>query len=250
MSENKQAKTETSRSYLQKALMALVGLLILFALGCLVCNRYRNQLAEQAREQRDEALGISSEEVSSEDKKKHHVDSGDKPRLISIAKAGVNQARIQEVGLLAPSADGSQQMDVPKNIHDVGWYNCQINPIVENRCDNYVAPASDNTVNATVMDGHSCGGAATGCVFDKVGQLTAGDEIVVEIGNGSTVTYVIDLVEIVDLADVDMTKVMKPYQKDTPGLNLITCDGTWTSRDSRGVTTMNKRIVVYSSLKQ
>ena len=78
----------------------------------------------------------------------------------------------------------------------------------------------------------------------------AGDEIKVTMGDDAVVTYVVDEVEVVDLDDLDMKKAMSAYQLGKPGLNFITCDGSWSATDSRGVVTMNRRVVVYSSLSE
>lgn len=211
-------------------------------------KRYRSEQEARAKHERAVQLGLSDEPVTPEDKASYTVDANDKPRSLTIAKAGVDKARIQEVGLLSPASDGSQQMDAPKNIHDVGWYNCQLNPVAAKRCANYSSPAGSNDQVAAVIDGHSCGG--DGCVFDKLSSLAKGDIIEVELGSGQMAKYLVDATETVDLDKLDMTKAMAPYQVGYPGLNLITCDGQWTSRDSRGNRTMSKRVVVYSTLQE
>ena len=210
---------------------------------------YEEWQNKQAETERNEQLGLSHDEVTDEEKANHAVDGADKPKLLSIPAAGVQNARVQEIGLLSPSSNGSQQMDAPQNVHDVGWYNCQINPIESKRCANYVSPAGTNNLSkAAVMDGHSCSG--DGCVFDGLVNLKSGDEINVTMGDDSVVTYVVDYVQVVDLADLDMEQAMTVYQPGKAGLNLITCDGSWSSQDSRGVRTMDRRVVVYSTIKE
>lgn len=210
---------------------------------------YEQWQDKQAESERTSQMGLVDDEVTEEDRANHTVDGADKPKLLTIKTAGIDRARVQEIGLLQPSSSGSQQMDAPQNLHDVGWYNCQINPVESNRCSNYVSPAGvNNTSDAAVMDGHSCSG--NGCVFDGLADLSAGDEIEVTMGDDSVVTYVVDYVQTVDLEDLDMKQAMAAYQPGKPGLNLITCDGSWTSRDSRGVRTMNRRVVVYSTMKE
>lgn len=210
---------------------------------------YEQWQNSQAESERNEQLGLSHEEVTDEDKANHTVDGADKPKLLSIPAAGIQDARVQEIGLLSPSSSGSQQMDAPQNVHDVGWYNCQINPVESKRCANYISPLGDNNnQTAAVMDGHSCSG--NGCVFDGLVDLQPGDEIIVTLGDDSQVTYLVDYVQVVDLDDLDMDQAMTAYQPGKPGLNLITCDGSWSSRDSRGVRTMDRRVVVYSTKKE
>ena len=107
---------------------------------------YEEWQNKQAETERNEQLGLSHDEVTDEEKTNHTVDGADKPKLLSIPAAGVQNARVQEIGLLSPSSNGSQQMDAPQNVHDVGWYNCQINPIESKRCANYVSPAGTNNI--------------------------------------------------------------------------------------------------------
>ncbi len=210
---------------------------------------YQQWPNSQAANERNQQLGLVDDEVTDEDKANYTVDGADKPKLLNIPAAGVENARIQEIGLLSPNSNGSQQMDAPQNVHDVGWYNCQINPVAGKACDQYISPVGGlNTQTAAFMDGHSCG--SDGCVFDQLDQLKPGDEISVTMGDNSIVTYVVDGVQVVELADLDMNQAMKSYQPGKAGLNIITCDGAWSGTDSRGVRTMNHRVVVYSTIKE
>ena len=245
--QSKRSITTLGRSL--SRLVALIVAILVVAMATYLGLEFRDRvIASNAAEERSQAMGLSSEEVTDEEKDAHTVDGVDKPKLISIPATGVDRARVQEIGLLQPGSSGSQQMDAPVNVHDVGWYNCQINPVASKACSNYVSPAGiNNTEVAAVMDGHSCSG--NGCVFDGLQNLQSGDEIILTMGDDSTITYVVDRVDIVDLADMDMKQAMSVFQPGVPGLNLITCDGSWSSVDSRGVRTMDQRVVVYSSIK-
>lgn len=255
MATQKQTRSQTKQTnggWLQSLarLFSIVLAIMVVAMSTYWGMKFYEQWRDrQAEAERNEQLGLSHDEVTEEDKASHTVDGADKPKLLSIPAAGIQDARILEIGLLSPSSDGSQQMDAPQNVHDVGWYNCQINPIESKKCANYVSPLGvNNTEQAAVMDGHSCSG--DGCVFDGLVDLSAGDEIMVTMGDDSVITYVVDYVQVVDLADLDMEQAMMSYQQGKPGLNLITCDGSWSSQDSRGVRTMDRRVVVYSTIKE
>lgn len=246
LNQNRLAIVSKRARITSNVILALVVAVALAGISLGIYYLTRHQSVEDAKTERAKELGLESKPVTEQDKQNYHV-NGDKPRFISIAKAGVDKARVQELGLLAPK-NGSQQMDAPKNIHDAGWYNCQINPIKENRCNEYTTPSGNDTDYASVIDGHSCDGSdAKGCIFDKLTDVTIGDIIDITLGNNQVVKYKVDKVETVKLDELDMEKVMKPYQHNKPGLNLITCDGSWTRKDSRGVATMDKRIVVYST---
>ena len=241
---------QSSISDILSRIVAIILAIMIVAMatywGLKFYEEWQNRRAEDERTQQ---MGLSHDEVTDEDKANHVVDGADKPKSLSIPDANVDNARVQEIGLLQPSANGSQQMDAPQNVHDVGWYNCQINPVESKRCQNYISPLGvNNTDQAAVMDGHSCGGGA--CVFDGLADLKPGAEIIVTMGDDSQLTYIVDYVQIVDLSDLDMTQAMTAYQPGRPGLNLITCDGAWNSRDSRGVRTMDRRVVVYSTLRE
>lgn len=223
-------------------ILSVIG--IVYVLGGL--NIKSNNDIESVKKH-NEQLGLTDKPVTESDKANHHAEDN-KPRFITIDNAGVNRARVQEIGLLDPSSDGSQQMDVPKNINDVGWYNCQINPVESLKCERYVAPStvadSINSSDAVVLDGHSCGRGK--CVFDNIYKLNSGDVIKVEMGNGSIIEYSVSHVETVGVNSVDMNKVVKSIDPNKPGLNLITCSGSWTSVDSRGAISMDKRTIVYA----
>ena len=228
-------------------LLLALGVAGLVGLAVAIVHYSSKQIEQSRIRQRDQDLGLIYDEISEQQRRDYRVNGEDKPQLLTIPAIGVDKARIQEIGLLEPIADGSQQMDVPKNVHDVGWYNCQINPVATNRCASYVSPATSSSDRSSVIDGHSCEGR--GCVFDKLNQLQPGDRIDIQLGSGQTVIYLVDKVDTVDLDDVDMVRVMTPYQAGHPGLALITCDGTWSDRDSRGVRSMNRRVIVYATLK-
>ncbi|MCL2037960.1 class F sortase [Candidatus Saccharibacteria bacterium] len=169
----------------------------------------------------------------------------DDPRFLTIEAIGINQACVVPIGVLSPDENGSQQLDAPKNYHDVGWYNCQINPVASNRCSQPTRPGDGDTAIAAVLDGHSCTG--NNCIFDNVTKLKNGDQIVVERGDGKKIEYTVKEVSVVKLADVDMAKMMRPIVSGVEGLNLITCAGNWTARDSQGVVTMDKRVMVFAA---
>lgn len=200
---------------------------------------------KEAAEEREEALQIDKSTVTEQQVNEYTVDAT-KPRYLTISSIGLNKVRVLEVGLSAPNKDGSQQMGAPKGIHDAGWFNCLNNPTTKTRCKKFVAPGSTSTTDAAVIDGHSCSG--DGCVFDNLGKVKNGDEVKVEMGDGKVYMYRTVKAEHVKLSELDMNNVLKPYSDGKPGLNLITCDGSWSARDSRGVRTMDERIVVYTEL--
>lgn len=187
---------------------------------------------------------ISTKEVSDKDKDSYSVSAND-PRILTIPSIGV-RARVAAIGALSPNTDGSQQLDAPKSIYDTGWYNCQINPIKANRCATTKRPGDGNTSVADFIDGHSCEGYSAKCVFDDLAKLKEDDKLTVELGNGTKVNYTIKKVATVALSDVNMSQLLKPITTGKEGLNLLTCAGDWTSKDSRGDQTPDQRVEVFA----
>lgn len=195
-----------------------------------------------------ELLGLEKIDVTDAEKD-NYVVAPDKPRYLSIPKIGVDRARILEIGVSKPNDKGIQQMDAPNTTADVGWYNCAKNPIAEKRCGKPKIPGDGNVNNAAVIDGHTCFSNTVVCVFDKLKDLRNGDSLTVEMGDGTILNYVVKKVEIKELADVDMSKVMKPIESGQDGLNFISCAGKYQgARDSSGVLTASQRVLVYAIL--
>lgn len=142
------------------------------------------------------------------------------PRLLTIKKLGMT-SRVMPVG-----TDKEGRMDVPKTAYDVGWY---------------TASARPGEMGAMVIDGHvqGVGGPA---VFTKLHTLVAGDTIQVERGDGKKIDYKVVSVETVPANTVDMAKLLVSSNTAAPGLNLITCGGTYSAEKG----TFTDRTVVYT----
>ena len=197
-----------------------------------------------------ESLGISTKPVTEKEVSDYKVNP-DKPRYMSIPTAGVTRARTVALGVKPPAGqDNSQQLDAPTNISDVGWYNCQINPIEDKRCDTPKRPGDGNTEVAALFDAHTCFSKTLTCVFDQISSLRKGESILIERGDGQKLDYRVVKVEILNLADVDMGQAMTPIETGREGLTLITCAGTYKGAvDASGVPTASKRVLVYAVLE-
>ena len=132
----------------------------------------------------------------------------DKPRYLSIPKLNIKNARVLEVGL---SPEG--QMLTPYNIFDVGWYNGSAKP---------------GTKGTSIIDGHNGGPHVYG-VFKNLPDLTYGDKITIEMGDGTIYNYqTVDNVT-VPLSEAD-AKMLYAAQSPVSGkesITLITCTGEW-----------------------
>jgi LPXTG-site transpeptidase (sortase) family protein len=149
--------------------------------------------------------------------------AADLPRALRIEKLNI-AARILPMGV---NKDNSMQ--APININDSGWYNGSSKP---------------GEAGAMVIDGHS---SATNSavhlgLFSALDTLENGDIVTVEKGDGTILSYKVIYKETVALDAVDMHKVMLPYGTAKEGLNLITCAGQWTDKN----TTLDHRTIVYT----
>lgn len=129
-------------------------------------------------------------------------------------------ASIQPVGL---TPEG--EMDVPKNIKDVGWYNLGPKP---------------GEWGSSVIAGHFDGIYGEDAVFANLNKIKIGDKLYVEDNNGNSTVF-----------EVKGTGFFDPgfaggvfNQNDGRYLNLITCDGIWVGSKK----SYSKRLVVFAGI--
>ncbi len=127
------------------------------------------------------------------------------PRTITIDAIGVN-ARVLQAGV-----DEDNVMMTPATSYDTAWYNGSSQP---------------GQMGAMIINGHLHGDTRLG-IFGHLDTLKAGEEIVVQKGDGTDITYVVKKVETVKIEDVNMAALMVSYDTTRPGLNLITCGGEY-----------------------
>ncbi|MBQ3409747.1 class F sortase [Candidatus Saccharibacteria bacterium] len=129
------------------------------------------------------------------------------PRYLSIEKLGITNARVLSVGV-----GSAGQLLTPTSIYDVGWY------------DKSGLPGRSG---AMLMDGHSGIGAPG--VFNRLPELTKGDIITVERGDGAIFKYEVVENNTISLDDADskMAEMQRTAVSGKEGLNLITCTGDW-----------------------
>ncbi|MCL2085618.1 class F sortase [Candidatus Saccharibacteria bacterium] len=149
-----------------------------------------------------------------------------KPRFIRVSDLGVF-ARVIEVGI----RNGA--VDAPNNIFDVGWF---------------IHSALPGGEGAALMVGHGGGGNYPDVVFDRLGHLNLGSRIEIEMGDGRKFTYVVAEKNImsIDEANDYMGEMMKVANGGTKGLNLISCTGTWLTREN----TLDRRVMIRAVLEE
>ncbi len=142
------------------------------------------------------------------------------PTRLSIPTIDVD-ASIQRVGLTANGA-----MDVPTNAVDAGWFDLGTIP---------------GEIGSAVIAGHFNGKDGEPGVFENLGKLAVGTELLIEDEKGRVLTFIVEETRVYDAgrADEIFTK------NDGVYLNLITCDGVWDEKQK----SYTKRLIVLATLK-
>lgn len=144
------------------------------------------------------------------------------PVHLSIPVSGVDTTFVEPLGV-----DASQEVQVPDNYEEVGWYKYGPTPgelgpaVILGHVDSYLGPA----------------------VFYSLGTLKEGDEIYVDREDGTTATFVVTHSERVPQSDFPTERVYGPI--DFAGLRLVTCTGTY----NRGIQRYSHNLIVYATLK-
>ncbi len=151
------------------------------------------------------------EEKPSDDEVKEYVVAPDRPRYLIIEKLGVKKARILPMGV-----NTSGELDTPRNIFDVGWY------------EGSGKPGLGGTM---MIDGHN-GGPHIHGVFKDLPKLANGDIIKVERGDGEVFEY--EVVEnkaiALDESNAYMSTAAKTPIEGRESVTLISCTGEWSQQ--------------------
>jgi sortase (surface protein transpeptidase) len=129
----------------------------------------------------------------------------DLPKKLTITKIGVDAIIKQQ------TAGANGQVDVPLNIHTVGWF------------DGSDKPAETGTM---LFMGQVAGPTQDG-VFKKLDKLMEGDLITVERGDGKIFYYSVVLVQKYKSSEIDAKKILSPINASKAGLNLMTFTGSF-----------------------
>jgi LPXTG-site transpeptidase (sortase) family protein len=143
------------------------------------------------------------------------------PRYITIPSINVPETRVMPLGLTKHN-----QIAVPANIYDAGWY------------DGSARPGQDG---AMFIYGHVSSWRAKG-IFYNLSKLKPGDTIDVQRGDGSVYSYRVVTLKTYPHDKVDMHAVLSPVDPKVPGLNLMTCTG----HIIKGTSEFDQRLVVFA----
>ena len=171
---------------------------------------------------------VDETEVTQEKKDDYQVPNPSFPRYLSIPSLKISNARVVQIGTIKDTG----QLDSPKSIYDAGWYTKS------------GLPGAGK--GAVLIDGHN-GGPTKGGIFENLGSLSKGSEIIIERGDGQRITYqVVDNREM-SVEDINnesnplgMKTMLNSMDPKKEGLNMITCVGDWDYSKN----TFNKRVML------
>lgn len=206
---------EDSRTLISKILLGLIlfCLTFFFARTALWEYSYYNEKEGSLRrvaetvEEAAEVVEVDETEVTDAQRTEYTVPA-DQPRYLTIEKLGIRNSRVLSMGI-----NSAGELDTPRNIFDVGWYNQSSKP---------------GTGGVLVIDGHNGGPNIEG-VFKHINQLYSGDEITIERGDGQKFTYTVVENTEVPIAEADnyMHTAFASAVPGKEGLTLISCIGEW-----------------------
>lgn len=145
------------------------------------------------------------------------------PKKMKISSIGVD-AFVQNVGV-----DQNKQVAVPNNVHLAGWF---------------VDSVAPGNTGLSIIDGHVDGATQPNAVFRNLSKVKAGDNVDIEMGDGSIKTY--EVFDIKTVKTEDAPSVL--YNQDAKvakQLNLITCIGTF----DRASHSYDQRVIVMAKAK-
>lgn len=171
---------------------------------------------------------VDETEVTQEKKDDYQVPNPSFPRYLSIPSLKISNARVVQIGTIKDTG----QLDSPKSIYDAGWYTKS------------GLPGAGK--GAVLIDGHN-GGPTKGGIFENLGSLSKGSEIIIERGDGQRITYQVADNREMSVDDINnesnplgMKTMLNSMDPKKEGLNMITCVGDWDYAKN----TFNKRVML------
>ena len=190
-------------------------------------NSYYNEKdgSERAVVEEQEEEEELIEVAPTEEEVHEYTVAADRPRYLTVERLGVNNARILPMGINAKS-----ELDTPRNIFDVGWY------------ESSSKPGQGGTM---VIDGHN-GGPHVHGVFKNLPDLVVGDEVKVERGDGTVFRYKVVENKSVLLSEADkyMSTAMKSPEAGKESVTLISCTGEWSDQQQTYLSRQFTRAII------
>lgn len=204
------------RKIIKWAIWSVIGILFLVFLIRVISyeNYYYNE-----KEGSERAITVSTtteeeeleEEKPTEQQITEYTVAADRPRYLTIPKLGIKNSRVLPMGVKS-----SGELDTPRNVYDVGWYEAS------------GKPGQGGTL---IIDGHNGGPHVFG-VFKNLPKLSSGDIITIERGDGVVYNYSVVENNEIPLADANeyMRTAAKSPEEGKESVTLITCTGEWSQQ--------------------
>ena len=218
------------RTILKWSFWAIIAVLLLIYLIRVISfeNYYYNEKEGSERQVTaiSEDTDLDETEPTDQEVAEYNV-APDRPRYLSIEKLNVKNSRVLPMGV-----NVSGELDTPKNIFDVGWYEAS------------GKPGQGGTL---MIDGHN-GGPHIHGVFKNLPDLASGDIIKIERGDGEIFNYKVVENKTVSLADSDayMSTAAKSPEPGVESVTLITCTGEWSSKQQTYLSRQFTRAILVS----
>ena len=158
---------------------------------------------------------VDETEVTQEKKDDYQVPNPSFPRYLSIPSLKISNARVVQIVTIKDTG----KLDSPKSIYDAGCYTKS------------GLPGAGK--GAVLIDGHN-GGPTKGGIFENLGRLSKGSEIIIERGDGQRITYQVADNREMSVEDINnesnplgMKTMLNSMDPKKEGLNMITCVGDW-----------------------
>ncbi len=155
---------------------------------------------------------VGSEDIAA------HTMGNDEPKTLRIPKLGL-EARIRRVGV---SLNGEPV--APSNIFDVGWFEASGKP---------------GQPGSVLLNGNVVGPTKAG-IFANIHELISGDQIILERGDGTKLTY--KVIKKQEYSQLDMSAATNPIDLSKQGLNLMTTVNKYNGLGTES----EKRVIVFA----
>ncbi len=148
------------------------------------------------------------EEEPTENEIREYTVAPDRPRYLTIDRLNIRNRRILPMGVNARG-----ELDTPRNIFDVGWY------------EGSSKPGQGGTL---IIDGHN-GGPTKHGVFKNLPSLQAGDIVKIERGDGTIFSYKVVESKTIPLSEANtyMSTASSSPERGKESVTIISCTGEW-----------------------
>lgn len=178
------------------------------------------QDANQPKEEQPDPAFLSEDKPTPESLASHQSVDG-QPKLLSIPSLEL------EAKIVPKSVDIGNELLLPENIYDVGWYEASRKP---------------NQPGVVLLHGHVSGPTERG-IFYYLRVLEPGDEVRVVDANDKEYTYVVEDRKFIPYDQLRTADLLASYDSQKDGLNMVAFDTRFNVLSEQ----FQDRLVVYAT---